>query len=150
MGPLTNPRVVALALVAGACSSSLRTVPRAPPPDTLERVFADYPPPPAEIEILPPDPGGKCAWLDGHWSWVGRRWAWVSGAWVVPPPGCHLTLPLITWGTDRTGQPQLAYAPPEWFPDTPLGKDGKPASCAQPVVCRGGAAESELPGTGTH
>ncbi len=135
-----------LLAAASACSSGLRTVPRAPPPDTLERVFADYPPPPAEIEVVPPDPGGACAWLDGHWRWLGRRWSWVGGAWVVPPADCHVTLPLITWGTDRTGQPQLAYATPEWFPDKPLDSHGKPAICAAPVVCHGGKALADVPG----
>jgi hypothetical protein len=142
--------LVVVAAALAACSSGLRTVPREPPPDSLARIFAEYPPPPAPIEVVPPDPGGDCAWLDGHWNWDSRRWAWSSGAWVVPPPGCHITLALTTWGKDRTGQPQLAYAKPTWFPDKALGRDGKPATCAKPVVCKNGEAESNLPGEPTE
>lgn len=150
MGPVTALRKLALLAAVVGCSSSLRLVPRSPPPDTLEREFTDFPPPPARIEVIPPDPGGDCAWMDGHWDWKGRRWSWSSGAWVVPPPGCHLTLALLTWGSDRSGQPELAYAPPRWFPDKPAAAGDKPQQCPAPIECPGGRAASDLPAAGAR
>ncbi|MEB2312616.1 MAG: hypothetical protein OZ921_06610 [Sorangiineae bacterium] len=138
-----------LCLVAlGACAPRLRTVPRTAPPTTLGRVTVDYPPPPAQIEVLPPSPGDECAWMDGHYEWDGRRWAWRAGGWVEPPAGCALTRVAMSWSTDRGGAPLLSYAKPEWVPLVPSAAGGKPATCRAPIECRNGKALPAPPGEG--
>ncbi len=117
------------AVLLGACGSSLRTVPRGPTAENLPWIVVDYPPPPAQVEQLPPDPGKPCAWLDGHWEWMGRRWQWVDGEWVVPPSGCHYVDPWMSWVPAHDGH-ELHYWAPRWLPDVVN------TICKQPVICR--------------
>jgi hypothetical protein len=138
--------VVLCALLAGAaCGSTLRVPPSGPQPETARQVIVDYPPPPARVERVPPDPGEACFWIDGHWEWRGRAWEWESGNWFVPPPGCHYASPRLAWiDTARGGT--LYFTPPGWYPsdmDEVERSKGK-AACKPPVVCRAGA-EAESP-----
>lgn len=108
-----------LGLLAVACGPTLRTVPMGvAPTNGVNPLIVDYPPPPAEVEMVPPDPGKPCAWQDGHWDWVGQRWQWQNGGWVVPPAGCHYAAPVIVW-VPSSGQGELYYRPAHWYPDDP-------------------------------
>ena len=116
-------------VLLGACGSGLRTVPRGPTSRNLPWIVVDYPPPPAEVEQIPPDPGKPCDWLDGHWEWLGRRWQWVDGKWVVPPSGCHYVDPWMSWVPAHDGN-ELHYWLPRWLPNVAN------TICKQPVLCR--------------
>jgi hypothetical protein len=75
----------ALCAVA-SCGSSLPT-PRAGTPPAQNREYVDvaYPPPAAQVEVVPPSPEPGAVWVDGEWSWQGKRWAWEPGCWVLAP-----------------------------------------------------------------
>jgi len=120
---------LAAALLLFGCGSSLRAVPRGPTSGNIPWIVVDYPPPPAEVEQLPPDPGKPCAWQDGHFQWLGRRWQWTDGKWVIPPKGCHYVDPWMSWVPSRNGQ-ELHYWLPRWLPNVAN------TICQQPVTCR--------------
>jgi hypothetical protein len=125
-------------LAAAACGSSLRIPPAGPHSETARQVIVDYPPPPARVERVPPDPGETCVWIDGHWEWRGRAWEWESGNWFVPPPGCHYAPPRLAWiDTARGGT--LYFTPPGWYPSDidEVEPSTSKAACKPPVVCRG-------------
>jgi hypothetical protein len=56
----------------------------------------DGPPPPARVEVKPPQPSVHAEWVPGYWHWAdlaaeseraesGRsRWVWIRGMWRVP------------------------------------------------------------------
>jgi len=69
-----------------------------------------YPPPPARVEVVPPQPNSSAVWIDGEWTWTGRRWAWKYGRWVVPPPGAAYS----PWVTVRARDATLYFAPGIW------------------------------------
>ena len=139
-------RRVASALViwVSACSSEL------PEPKTgsqpVEAAVAEvveYPPPPAQPEIIPPDPQKPgCVWLDGHWDWVGSQWTWVAGEWIVPPSGCYLAPAVLRW--PKPGQ--LLFLKPHWFPheSEALPTEAARKACPAPAKC-GGAGEPYRP-----
>jgi hypothetical protein len=61
-------------------------------------VLAPNPPPPAQVEFIPPRPDNapSAVWQPGHWRWGaagGAAWQWVAGTYVVPPPGHHAWIP---------------------------------------------------------
>jgi hypothetical protein len=120
--------MVVCALAAG-CGSGLRMAPvgphetSGPPP-----IVIDAPPPPAKVESVPPDPGGSCAWLDGHWEWGDGAWEWTAGQWLVPPARCHFATPEALW-VPATGRGLLFYLRGRWYPDSP-----GPA-CVEPRPC---------------
>ena len=93
-----------------ACSS------RVPHPSytgrsTEEFAEADYPPPPARVEFVPPQPSDDAVWLNGEWSWTGRRWGWKPGGWVVPPPGAAYAKGALV----RRQDGKLFAAPSRWL-----------------------------------
>jgi hypothetical protein len=75
----------ALCAVTG-CGTSLPTVREGTPKDQdREYLAVPYPPPAAEVEMIPPIPEQGAVWVDGEWSWKGRRWVWEPGGWVLAP-----------------------------------------------------------------
>ena len=69
-----------------ACSSRVPH-PSYVAPSATELVEVDYPPPPARVEFVPPQPASGAVWLNGEWGWAGRRWGWKPGGWVMQPEG---------------------------------------------------------------
>ena len=128
-------RLVATLPLLAACGASTRLVPAGPhPPHLQEFVTVAYPPPPAEIEEIPPareDP--SCAWMDGHYQWDGRRWGWEAGRWVVPPAGCYYALPVVAWS--KAGEERLYYTPPRWYRNDAGSLTERTAGCATPRPC---------------
>jgi len=126
------------------CSSSLPAPPTGPHPSNAAIVdVVEYPPPPAESELVPPAPNdASCVWLDGHWEWIGRRWQWTSGAWIVPPKGCYYAPPSMYW----VGE-ELSYLRAHWFPEDSEEMPAEKArnACGKPVPC-GRPAEKYKPG----
>lgn len=107
---------LSLALGAVACGSTLRTVPTGPhPPNGTEPIIVDYPPPPAQQELIEASPDEPCAWQDGYWSWLGRRWSWEPGRWVIPPADCYYAPPVMVW-IPSEGKGELYYLQPRWYP----------------------------------
>ena len=94
-----------------ACGSSLPT-PRIgqPPEATIGYVEVPYPPPAAQVEIIPPSPHEGAVWIDGEWAWQGRRWTWEPGGWVVPPTGSYFA----PWRTKRLDNGKLLFTPGTW------------------------------------
>jgi hypothetical protein len=96
--------------------------------------LVEYPPPPAQAEVVPPRPAREeCVWMDGHWDWVGSRWTWVAGEWLIPPPGCYYAPSVVSWP-----QPgQLVFLRPHWFPDDAesMKPDQARRACVTPVSC---------------
>jgi hypothetical protein len=117
---LTSLVILALGL-AYACGSSL-PVPKVgqPPEATINYVEVPYPPPAAQVEIVPPIPQEGAVWVDGEWSWQGRRWTWESGGWVIPPSGSYFA----PWRTKRLDNGKLFFAAGSWRAtnDQPLPK----------------------------
>jgi hypothetical protein len=126
---------VGLGLFFAACGASTKLVPVGPhPPHLQEFVTVTYPPPPAEVEDLPPalaDP--SCAWMDGHYNWDGRRWAWETGRWVVPPAGCYYAPPVVAWS--KAGEERLYFTPPRWYRDEAANLTERTAQCPAPRPC---------------
>ena len=107
--------------VAYACGSSLPTPTiRQPPEAMLSFVEVPYPPPAAQVEIIPPRPQPGAVWVDGEWSWQGRRWTWETGGWVMPPAGSYFA----PWRTKRLDNGKLLFSPGGWRAanDQPLAK----------------------------
>jgi hypothetical protein len=123
-------RLIGSALLVAGCGSLLRTVPSGPHPDAgAEPVVVDYPPPPAEQELVTEDPGKPCAWQDGYWAWLGRRWSWEPGGWVVPPQGCYYARPVTVW-VESEGKGALYFMQPRWYPE-----DYGERECEEPRPC---------------
>lgn len=135
-------RLLALLLGAGAlspgCGSSVALVPESPPESARVRkpTRVPYPPPPAEIEVLPLRRRDECLWRDGFWTWKGASFRWTNGAWVVPPEGCTYAKPEARWEKNG-GVTRLVYYPPEWQPEEPGTK------CVEPRACTSLLPESE-------
>jgi hypothetical protein len=102
-------RLAILGCALAACSGRVPHPPSASqPPGTLVEV--DYPPPPARVEFVTPQPAGNAVWLNGEWSWTGRRWSWKPGGWVVVPEGAaYAKLALV-----RRADGKLFSAPGTW------------------------------------
>lgn len=115
------------------CGSSTPLVPTGPhPPEaTVISQRVEFPPPPAQAEVLPLRRRNDCLWRDGHWEWDGRGWRWVRGAWVLPPPGCYYARPETEWVRSGGGS-VLIYRRPRWYPDpeeNTLGRCEEARSC---------------------
>lgn len=130
-------RVAAALAFAGVwatsgCASSPR-LPATGSPPTIDPSFApvDYPPPPAEIESIPSDPGAPCVWQDGYYAWTGRRWEWTHGKWVHAADGCYYVEPRLLY-PETDGKQILLYAPPGWYRQSV----GAVSPCAAPSECR--------------
>ncbi len=112
-------RLCAFMLVAtGACTPTLRTPRTGPFPLNARFTIVDFPPPPARIETLPPDPGPGCVWVDGYFSWQGRRWSWVPGAFRTQQPNCYRSEMSLAWVPAESGA-LLYYAEPGWYESSP-------------------------------
>ena len=98
--------VAAALLTLAACQSlepAVKTTEAVPPVQVVSApaavVLAPNPPPPAQVEFVPPRPDTAPAavWQPGHWRWgganAGAQWQWVAGTYVVPPPGYHAWVP---------------------------------------------------------
>gem|GEM_PF-996193 len=145
--------------LAGACRH--RDLPRPTPgpqgprPPSAPCDFeADFPPPPAEIEVigsspLPDDP--TCVWVDGHWRWEGRRWTWIAGSFVHAPRDCHYAGAVAFWMPGGTGHGRLCMLYPSFFSD----RDGtrctaRPCVTAPPAVPRPPGLSPPPPPSGTE
>ncbi len=99
------------------------------PPNGLhsgdEPAIVPYPPPAAQVEILPPRPSGDALWIDGYWEWTGTGFAWQRGRWdVSPAPGAYYARAT----TVRSPNGQLFYYTGRWHLS-----DGRPvASRSEP------------------
>lgn len=112
-----------------SCGSDLRRARvGSHPVNGSEPEVVDFPPPPAEVEELPQDPGPPCVWVDGRWEYVGRRWEWREGAYVQAPSSCYYAPPVMVWLPSETGG-ELYYLSGHWYTD-----DG--ANCQEPTACR--------------
>ena len=126
---------MAVAIASGvlACGAARLPAPLYVQQTTEALQPADYPPPPARVELIPPIPTGAAVWIDGEWTWQGRRWAWKAGRWVEPPPNASFA----PWTTVRDKMGSLYFAEGKWRnakgQDVP---DPKPLALAE---VRGGA-----------
>ncbi len=68
------------------------------------------PPPPARVEVVPPEPSATAVWVDGEWLWRRQRWAWLPGRWVAPPAGQAFSPWVFVRGSGGT----YWYAPGTW------------------------------------
>lgn len=137
---------LALGSLLAACASQTPIVPEGPhiaSITTLETV--EYPPPPAQEEVVPPQPAEECRWLDGHWEWMGRRWRWQSGEWVVPPSGCYYAR--AEYRFLKAGELQAKKA--AWYPAGPslASPEALKAACSQPRPCGVSAERYRPPGS---
>lgn len=102
--------VAGLALLHGACASSV------PIPDRVQARTESYvavpqPPPPPRPEHVPDKPRSGAVWVDGEWQWDGSRYTWNHGVWVLPPRGAKIS----TWTMRRREDGQLFFAPSVWY-----------------------------------
>jgi hypothetical protein len=91
-------------------------------------VRVPYPPPPAKVEEVPPQPSSACVWTDGYWDFTDR-WEWQAGEWVMAPPHCRLARVEL-----RREQGQLWHARPRWYPDN-VSLLGPQSACPKPPAC---------------
>ncbi len=127
--------LLALFATLTACGASTRLVPEGPhPPHLQEFVVVAYPPPPAEIEELPPErQDTSCAWVDGHYNLDGRRWTWETGLWVVPPAGCYYAPPVVAWS--KAGEERLYFTPSRWYREDAATLTEAAARCGAARPC---------------
>jgi hypothetical protein len=107
-----------LSVVLLACRSTIPT-PRTGTPPAGARVYLDvpYPPPAAQVEVIPALPREGAVWVDGQWTWQGKRWIWDSGGWVMPPANSYFA----PWLTYRQADGRLLFSGGSWHSD-----DGRP------------------------
>ena len=43
------------------------------------------PPPPDQVEVVPPKPGETVVWKAGFWKWKDGGWVWEAGHYVERP-----------------------------------------------------------------
>jgi hypothetical protein len=98
-------------------------------PRTAKGVRVPFPPPPAEIEVIPLRRRDECFWRDGFWQWSQTGWSWRPGAWELPPVGCTYTRPTTRWVKDA-GTLKLLYFGAEWQPEEPGIRCSEPRSCS--------------------
>ena len=67
-------------------------------------------PPPARVEIVPPQPARGAVWIDGEWAWRGRKWAWRRGRWVKAPAGASYS----PWTFTRDLSGEVWFAAGTW------------------------------------
>lgn len=76
--------------------------------DTFVRV--PYPPPAAQVELVPPQPSEDAVWVDGFYRWTGRDYIWTPGDWVVPEAGLKYAPPMAV----RLDDGSLVYYEGKW------------------------------------
>jgi hypothetical protein len=116
-----------LLLALASCGSRRADAPRGAHPPS-DAVAVPFPPPPAKVEELPPQPNERCVWVDGYWDFVDR-WEWQPGEWVVPQPGCRLAPVEL-----RRQGGQLWHARPRWYPEN-VSLLGPQSACPRPPAC---------------
>ncbi len=128
--------VAVLGAVLAACAARTPLVPEGPHIDKIASIeHLEYPPPPAQEEVVPPQPSSDCLWMDGHWEW-GRRWRWIPGEWVVPPSGCYYAPAKYRFLPDGSLEAKKAA----WYPAGPslATVEALKASCKEPRSCNSG------------
>ena len=117
---------------------------RAPPAaHCAEPVVADYPPPPAQVEMVGVERPSPCQWMDGSWEWIGRRWQWKPGAWVIPPANCARAAPIMIW-LPSEGRGALYYRPASYCPNEETLAKPSTRRCGSPKPCPYGADAGAL------
>jgi hypothetical protein len=131
---MTPRRTLCIALLALGCGARQAEAPRGvhPPNDA---VAVPYPPPPAKVEEVPPQPNASCVWTDGYWEFTDR-WEWQDGEWVVPVAHCRLAPVEL-----HRRQGQLWHARPRWYPDN-VSLLGPQSACPRPPPCRPSPAQN--------
>jgi hypothetical protein len=111
-GAHTRKALLLTGLLLAACGSRLPAPPTGPhPSNTTNYIDVPFPPPPAQVEVVPPPPRDRGAvWVDGEWAWQGKRWVWVAGGWVAPPSGAYFA----PWLAYRLDNGRLLFAPGAW------------------------------------
>jgi hypothetical protein len=103
----------ALSLALPACEHSSLPIPKTAPHTGDEPVVVPYPPPPAHVEIVPPQPTSKgMVWVDGEWQWRAGKWVWKGGDWETPAPGACYAPP----DTVRLTEGVLKHFAGAWHP----------------------------------
>lgn len=112
-----------------ACASSLPT-PRTGPHANEKPLVVPYPPPPGEVEVIPPRPPASKdpVWVDGEQQWNGRRWAWKEGGWRDQAPDEYFAPST----TERASDGTLLHYPGIWKkvgapPSSPTPPGERPA-----------------------
>lgn len=107
-----------------------------PPPTAhcAEPIVADYPPPPAQVEMVGVRRAAPCQWIDGSWEWIGRRWQWKPGAWVIPPADCVRAAPIMIWLPSQ-GRGALYYRPASFCPNEATQAKAPARGCGSPKPC---------------
>jgi len=135
VGAAVRRLIVAAAVAAAGCSSSLRLPPTGTHPENAAILdIVEYPPPAAEAEVVPPAPDDdRCVWLDGRWAWQGHRWRWIRGQWAIPPDGCYFAPSVLTWQKPR----ELWMLEGHWYPENAesLAPDKARSACGEPKPC---------------
>ena len=123
-----------LCLLLGACGARPIDAPHGVHP-TNDAVVVPYPPPPAKVEEVPPQPAAQCVWTDGFWEFTDR-WEWQAGEWVVPAAHCLLAPVEL-----RRQGGQLWHARPRWYPDN-VTLLGPQSACPPPRPCSGNSSKN--------
>lgn len=118
---------ISLGLALLACSSRRAEAPQSPHAPN-DAVVVPYPPPPAKVEELSPQPNRSCLWIDGYWDFTDR-WEWQPGEWIVPQPHCRLAPVEL-----RRQGGELWHARPRWYPDN-AKLVGPQSACPRPAAC---------------
>jgi len=108
--PLLGMVLSLVALVA--CGSSLPAPRTGPHADDETPMVVPYPPPPGEVEVIPPRPPTlkHPVWVDGEQQWNGRRWAWKEGGWRDEAPDEYFAPSTTKRASDGT----LLHNPGVW------------------------------------
>jgi hypothetical protein len=108
-------------LVLVACASRSRLAPEVPVPDTVgasdlaNSLVVPYPPPPANVETVPPTPSNPaCVYWDGQWVFGARDWQWMSGGWVIQRGDCAFQRARLFWNSIGTDRAELRYRVGRW------------------------------------
>jgi hypothetical protein len=59
-------------------------------------------PPPGRVELVPSQPQGADAWVDGEWVLRHGRWYWLLGRWVRTPKGATYSPWVLVRASDGT------------------------------------------------
>jgi len=96
-------------LASGGCRPHLRLAPTGEHGDRLVRTVP-YPPPVAQVELIPAPPSPEAVWVDGSWRFNGRDYLWKSGRWQLPKPGAYYARPKLV----RRRNGELLYFGGHW------------------------------------
>lgn len=118
-----------IGLVAIGCSQQLPRPPLgAHKASNSTPQIVEFPPPPAQVERVPPQPEPECVWVDGQWEWSGRRWIWKPGVWLQAPAGCYYAPAMAVWVASAE-RGELFFIAGQWYP-----RSGE-TPCAEPQLC---------------